>query len=54
MSTGERVGTGEDFSGHVGEENRCDEEVFSRYGIKERNAEGQMLVDSDTSEGCGT
>lgn len=29
-------------------------DVFSRYGIKERNAGGQMLVDSDTSEGCGT
>ncbi|KAI5610001.1 hypothetical protein C0J50_5673 [Silurus asotus] len=34
-----------DFNGHVGEGNRSDEEVMGRYGFKERNVEGQMVVD---------
>ena len=41
----ERVVIGADFNGHVGEGNRGDEEVMGRYGIKERNGEGQMVVD---------
>ncbi|KAE8278057.1 hypothetical protein D5F01_LYC23887 [Larimichthys crocea] len=36
----ERVGA--DFNGHVGAN---DEEVMGRFGIQERNAEGQMVVD---------
>ncbi|KAI5628036.1 hypothetical protein C0J50_8274 [Silurus asotus] len=34
-----------DLNGHVGEVNRGDEEVMGRYGFKERNVEGQILVD---------
>lgn len=34
-----------DFNGHVVEENRGDEELLVRYCVKDRNAEGQMLVD---------
>ncbi len=41
----ERVVIGADFNGHVGEGNRGDEELMARYGIKERNVEGQMVVD---------
>ncbi|KAI5628052.1 hypothetical protein C0J50_8290 [Silurus asotus] len=41
----ERLVIGTDFNGHVGEGNRGDEEVMGRYGIKERNVEGQMVVD---------
>ncbi|KAI5609143.1 hypothetical protein C0J50_6145, partial [Silurus asotus] len=37
----ERLVIGADFNGHVGEGNRGD----GRYGFKERNVEGQMLVD---------
>uniref|UniRef100_A0A0F8C8D5 Craniofacial development protein 2 n=1 Tax=Larimichthys crocea TaxID=215358 RepID=A0A0F8C8D5_LARCR len=42
----ERVVVGADFNGHVGAGNRDDdEEVMGRFGIQERNAEGQMVVD---------
>ncbi|KAI5094267.1 hypothetical protein C0J45_15991 [Silurus meridionalis] len=34
-----------DFNGHVGEGNRGDEKVMGTYGLKERNVEGQMVVD---------
>ncbi|KAK3539360.1 hypothetical protein QTP70_003845 [Hemibagrus guttatus] len=45
IPTGERVVIGEDFNGHVGEGNRGDEEVMGKFGVKERNFEGQMVVD---------
>ncbi|KAK3528113.1 hypothetical protein QTP86_023836 [Hemibagrus guttatus] len=45
ISTGERVVIGADFNGHVGEGNRGDEEVMDKFGVKERNLEGQMVVD---------
>ncbi|XP_051806753.1 uncharacterized protein LOC127534762 [Acanthochromis polyacanthus] len=41
----ERAVIGADFNGHVGAGNRDDEEVVGRFGIQERNAEGQMVVD---------
>ena len=41
----ERVVIGADFNGHVGAGNRGDEEAMGRFGIQERNAEGQMVVD---------
>lgn len=41
----ERLVIGVDFNGHVVEENRGDEELLARYCVKDRNAEGQMLVD---------
>ncbi|KAE8281679.1 hypothetical protein D5F01_LYC20678 [Larimichthys crocea] len=41
----ERVVICADFNGHVGAGNRDDEEVMGRFGIQERNAEGQMVVD---------
>ena len=34
-----------DLNGHVGEGNRADEEVMGKHGFKERNLEGQMVVD---------
>ena len=40
----ERGVTGADFSGHVGEDNRGDEEVMGRFGIQDRDSEGQMVV----------
>ncbi|KAK3542168.1 hypothetical protein QTP86_016423 [Hemibagrus guttatus] len=40
IPTGERV-----VNGHVGEGNRGDEEVMGKFGVKERNLEGQMVVD---------
>ena len=39
----ERMVTGGDFNGHVGEGNRGDEEVI----IKKRNMEGKMVVEND-------
>ncbi|KAK3545108.1 hypothetical protein QTP70_000787 [Hemibagrus guttatus] len=45
IPTGERVVIGADFNGHVGEGNRGDEEVMGKFGVQERNLEGQMVVD---------
>ncbi|KAK3524762.1 hypothetical protein QTP86_002705 [Hemibagrus guttatus] len=45
IPTGERVVIGADFNGHVGEWNTGDEEVMGKFGVKERNLEGQMVVD---------
>ncbi|KAK3553764.1 hypothetical protein QTP70_009178 [Hemibagrus guttatus] len=45
IPTGERVVIGADFNGHVGEGNRGDEEVMGKFGVKERNLEGQMVLD---------
>ncbi|KAK3531775.1 hypothetical protein QTP70_029759, partial [Hemibagrus guttatus] len=45
IPTGERVVIGADFNGHVGEENTGDEEVMGKFGVMERNLEGQMVVD---------
>ncbi|KAK3515420.1 hypothetical protein QTP70_018872 [Hemibagrus guttatus] len=45
IPTGERVVIGVDFNGHVGEENTGDEEVMGKFGVKERNLEGQVVVD---------
>ncbi|KAK3532903.1 hypothetical protein QTP70_002245 [Hemibagrus guttatus] len=45
IPTGERVVIGVDFNGHVGEGNTGDEEVMGKFGVKERNLEGQMVVD---------
>ena len=42
---GKRVLIGADLNGHVDEGNRGDEEVMSRHGFKERNLEGQIIVD---------
>ncbi|KAK3521326.1 hypothetical protein QTP70_003167 [Hemibagrus guttatus] len=45
IPTGERVVIGADFNGHVGEGNTGDEQVMGKFGVKERNLEGQMVVD---------
>ncbi|KAK3522013.1 hypothetical protein QTP70_021391 [Hemibagrus guttatus] len=45
IPTGERVVIGADFNGYVGEGNTGDEEVMGKFGVKERNLEGQMGVD---------
>ncbi|KAK3515383.1 hypothetical protein QTP70_018727, partial [Hemibagrus guttatus] len=50
IPTGERVVIGVDFNGHVGEGNRGDEEVMGKFGVKERNLEGQMVVLPDDWE----
>ncbi|KAK3568428.1 hypothetical protein QTP86_006930 [Hemibagrus guttatus] len=42
IPTGERVVIGADFNGHVGEGNTDNEEVMGKFGVKERNLEGQM------------
>ena len=41
----ERVVIGADLNGHVGEGNTGDERVMGRYGVRERNEEGQRIVD---------
>ncbi|MCJ8736345.1 hypothetical protein PDJAM_G00258590 [Pangasius djambal] len=41
---GERVVIGADFNRHVGEGN-TGEEVMGKFGVKEKNLEGQMVVD---------
>ncbi|KAK3520442.1 hypothetical protein QTP70_024188 [Hemibagrus guttatus] len=45
IPTGERVVIGADFNGHVGEGNTGDEEMMGKFGVRERNLEGQMVVD---------
>ncbi|KAK3521658.1 hypothetical protein QTP70_014697 [Hemibagrus guttatus] len=45
IPTGERAVIGADFNGHVGEGNTGDEEVMGKFGVKERNLEGQTVVD---------
>ncbi|KAK3575637.1 hypothetical protein QTP86_031594, partial [Hemibagrus guttatus] len=45
IPTGERVVIGAYFNGHVGVGNTGDEEVMGKFGVKERNLEGQMVVD---------
>ncbi|KAF7706431.1 hypothetical protein HF521_019685, partial [Silurus meridionalis] len=45
VPTNERLVTGADFNGHVGKGNRGNKEVMGRYSFKERNVEGQMVVD---------
>ncbi|KAK3542477.1 hypothetical protein QTP86_027738 [Hemibagrus guttatus] len=45
IPTGERVVIEADFNGHAGEGNTGDEEVMGKFGVKERNLEGQMVVD---------
>ncbi|KAK3508034.1 hypothetical protein QTP70_010642 [Hemibagrus guttatus] len=45
IPAGERVVIGADFNGHVGEGNTGDEEVMGKFGVRERNLEGQMVVD---------
>ncbi|MCJ8737270.1 hypothetical protein PDJAM_G00021940 [Pangasius djambal] len=42
---GERVVIGADFNGHVGKGNTGDDEVMGKFGVKERNLEGHMVVD---------
>ncbi|KAK3550594.1 hypothetical protein QTP70_000683 [Hemibagrus guttatus] len=44
IPTGERVVIGADFNGHVDEGNTGDEKVMGKFGVKERNLEGQMEV----------
>ncbi|KAK3532715.1 hypothetical protein QTP86_028084, partial [Hemibagrus guttatus] len=44
IPTGERVVIGADSNGHLGEGNRGDEEVMGKFGVKERNLEGQTVV----------
>ena len=41
----ERGLIGADSNGHVGEGNRGDGEVKGRFDVRERNLEGQMVVD---------
>ncbi|KAK3520013.1 hypothetical protein QTP70_010846 [Hemibagrus guttatus] len=45
IPTGERVVIGVDFNGHVGEGNTGDEKVMGKFGVKDRNLEGQIVVD---------
>ncbi|KAK3542731.1 hypothetical protein QTP70_000088 [Hemibagrus guttatus] len=48
IPTGESVVIGADFNGHVGEGYTGDEEVMGKFGVKERNLEGQTVVDFAT------
>ena len=41
----ERVVIGADFNGHVREDNSGGEELMDKFGIQDRNAQGQMVVD---------
>ncbi|KAK3539691.1 hypothetical protein QTP70_012023 [Hemibagrus guttatus] len=50
IPTGERVVIGADLNGHVGEGNTGDEEVMGKFGVKERNLEGQMVLLPDDWE----
>ncbi|KAK3574890.1 hypothetical protein QTP86_018354 [Hemibagrus guttatus] len=50
IPTGETVVIGADFNGHVGEGNTGDEEVMGKFGVKERNLEGQKVVLPDDWE----
>ncbi|KAK3548161.1 hypothetical protein QTP70_004840 [Hemibagrus guttatus] len=50
IPTDERVVIGADFNGHVGDGNTGDEEVMGKFGIKERNLEGQKVVLPDDWE----
>ncbi|KAK3509436.1 hypothetical protein QTP70_035088 [Hemibagrus guttatus] len=52
IPTGEGVVIGADFNGHVGEGNRGDEEVMDKFGVKERNLEGQMYRDGQRELHC--
>ncbi|KAK3506129.1 hypothetical protein QTP70_002328 [Hemibagrus guttatus] len=45
IPTGEIVVIRTDFNGHVGEGNTGDEAVIGKFEVKERNLEGQMVVD---------
>ncbi|KAK3530996.1 hypothetical protein QTP70_007852 [Hemibagrus guttatus] len=45
IPAGERVMIGADFNGHAGEGNTGDDEVMGKFVVKERNFEGQMVVD---------
>ena len=40
----ERLVIGADLNGHVGEGNNGDEDVMGKFGVGERNPEGQMVV----------
>ena len=40
---------GGDFNDHTGEEISKDEEVMGKYSVKDRNMEGQTVVDSVSS-----
>lgn len=42
---GREEGIRADFNGYAGKGNRGEEEVLGRYGVKQINAEGQMMVD---------
>lgn len=43
--TKKKVVIGEDFNGHFGEGNMGEKEVMGRYAVKEKNLEGQVVVD---------
>lgn len=45
IPTGERMMMRTDFNRQVGDRSRGDEEGMDTFGVKYRNAEGQMVVD---------